>query len=109
MYIKFFTAVSQPVPDPLRPNRRVNTTRLQPTPSPLRRGDVVYEPAEDGWVEVPEELGREMCSYRNRESGWYAEGSVADAVRFGALDAPDRPRPAAKPEPRPRSRRGDDA
>lgn len=106
MFLKHFTAVPQPVPDPMRPNRTVNVTRLVDSRSSVHSdGGVVYRADGEGWFEFPQDVGQRLRSFRVRGSGWYAEGEVADAVRLGTVERPDAPeRKQEEPARRPRRR-----
>lgn len=96
MHLKFFTAVPQPVPDPMRPNRTVNVTRLRDAcaSSHVDENGVTYKPDENGWFDFPQDVADRLRRFRNKGSGWFAEGEIADAVRLGRAerDTDDRPR-----------------
>lgn len=104
MHIKHFTMTPQRVPDPMRPGKSATIGRLTDSGnSSLSHQGVNYEPDENGWFEVPLEVGTELCKFRVKGSGFYTPGEVVDQVRLGAMenaDAPVPPKPkvaAAKP------------
>lgn len=92
MHLKHFTAVPQPVPDPMRPNRTVNVTRLIDSGAQSHsEPDRVYYPDVNGWFDFPHEVAERLRRFRNHGSGWFAVGEVADAVRLGTLEQMDMP------------------
>ena len=65
MFIKLFRAHGVRVPDPLRPGRSAVVPPLVAAgTAPFEDAGVTYAPDDDGWVEVPEELGARLRQFR---------------------------------------------
>ena len=105
MLIKHYTEVLYRVADPLRPGRTTNTGRLVASGATAHSAaGTTFEADEDGWFDVPEDVGRAMCAVRtNGRSGFYAEGAVEEHRRIGDLeDEAPRRRGPGRPPGRPR-------
>lgn len=106
MFIKHFRLSYQRVPDPQRPGRTAQVGRLSDSGnSGLSHGGINYEPDDNGWFDVPHDVGLDLCKFRANGSGFYEAGEVVDQVRLGALEESDQPAPpksrrsARKPDP----------
>jgi hypothetical protein len=92
MHIKHFTMNGQRVPDPLRPGRTAIVGRLTESGNTsLSHDGTEYEPDENGWINVPHEVGLDLIKFRDKGSGFYTPGDVVDQVRLGALEDADQP------------------
>jgi len=89
MFIKQFRHRQVRVPDPLRPSKRVFEDRLIPAGGgSIEHEGVKYEADEDGWVDVPQDLGVHLRSFRAPGGErWYAPEEVDEQVRLGIVDA----------------------
>lgn len=110
MHIKHFTMFLQRVPNPMHPNRPVSQGKLAASgTTSLSHDGVTYEPDENGWFDVPHEVGVELCKFRVSGSGFFQPHEVADAVRLGSLDEPDVPaEQKPKAEKKPAAKKDDD-
>lgn len=103
MHLKFYHAVPQEVPQPNHPGRTTRVFRLVDAAVSSHAEDGhVYHPDENGWFDFPLDVAERLQRFRSgryHRDGWYAEGTVADQVRLGALDEMDRPAPTVT-EPR---------
>lgn len=93
MQIKHFAMSGRRVPDPMRPGRTavVGVLRSSGNTSLSHQGKT-YEPASDGWFEVPHEVGVELCRYRASGSGFYTRAEVDEETRLGNVEADEAPR-----------------
>jgi hypothetical protein len=101
VHIQHFTKSYEAVPDPLRPSRSAQVGRLLPSGNTsytysVNGRTVSVEPDENGWLEVPEEVGREACRYRQNGSGFYTPGEVAQLTQLGVVKAPVPPPSAGR-------------
>ena len=104
MHLKHFNAVPQAVPDPMHPNRTVNVTRLIESGTHRHaEPDCTYDADENGWIDFPHDVAERLRKFRNRGSGWFGVGEIADAVRLGTLTEMDQP--ARKEPTKPSARR----
>lgn len=89
MFIQHFTMFPSRVADPMRPGRTAEVGVLRPSGNTaLSHESGTYEPDENGWIEVPHEVGVELCRFRNRGSGYYTPAEVDEQVRLGFVDVP---------------------
>ena len=74
MQIKHFTASLQPIHDPRRPSRVFHRMRLVASGNTELASDGVrYFADSTGWINVPQDVGMELCSFRQVDgSGLYA-------------------------------------
>ena len=98
MHIKHFSAFTQQVPDPLHPGRPARIQRLMPSGAEsMSHGGETYTADENGWFDVPHEVGTELCQFRQNGSGFRTPAEVMDQVRLGAMDDADLPSAAETP------------
>lgn len=98
MFIKRFRRGFEAVPDPLHPARTVQRPILKSVPvasfvyRDAHGKRVELSPDDQGWFDVPEELGNQQCAFRTPEGdGFYPEHDVAEERRLGRVDEPKRP------------------
>lgn len=103
MQIKHFTMFGQRVPDPMRPGRTALVGRLRSSGSvdPISftndaGEEVSVDPDRNGFYDVPHGVGQEMCRFRDKGTGFYEAGQVAEEVRLGNVDEPEPPRRSTK-------------
>lgn len=91
MYIKMFKEQQVRVQDPLRPGRRIFETRLNPSGgSGLSHEGGKYEADEDGWIEVPEEVGQALTKFRGQKGEkFYTPDEVNEEVVAGRIKEDD--------------------
>lgn len=103
MFIKQFRSTWVRVPDPMRPGRRALEERLVPTgTTALSHPSGEYEADRDGWIEVPHDVGVQLCAFASRDphggavTRFYTPAEVNEQVRLGALDESNADAPAPK-------------
>jgi hypothetical protein len=98
MFIKQFRSHQVRVPDPLRPGKRVFEDRLIPSgAAAVSLEGRVYEADDDGWIEVPHELGAHLLSMRHPGGErFFTPHEVDEQVRLGAVDTDSGDLPARK-------------
>jgi hypothetical protein len=103
--IQHFTMKGRRVPDPLRPGRTAVVGYLASSGNsevsyadPATGKSVKAHPDDQGWVDVPFEVGTQLCRFRNQGSGFYTPEEIDENVRLGSAERPARPerRPAPK-------------
>lgn len=85
MRIQHFTMRHRAVPDPMRPGRTARVGYLVQSGSSAISG-VDAEPDEQGWLNVPHEVGVALCRFRDNGSGFYTEGEIDEQVRLNAVE-----------------------
>lgn len=97
MFIKQFRSTQVRVPDPLHPGRRTFEERIYPTGcSGISDNGVEYTADEDGWIDVPHDVGQRLVSFRHPGGErFYQPHEVDEQVRLGALDENEGHRPDA--------------
>lgn len=108
MLIQHFSMQTRRVPDPMRPGRTSkvgyltasNNSELSYT-DPHSEEEVTAYPDENGWIEVPHEVGQQLCGFRQAGSGFYTPAEIDDTVRLGQFDG-SAPTPS---EDRPKDKR----
>lgn len=108
MYIKQFKRGFERVPHPMHPDRTVKKPQLVPFPGvgSLSHGGVKYEPDENGWFDVPHEVGVALAgdgfqlAKRTSADGvaFYTEAEVGEEFRLGFAEQVAAPTRAAKAE-----------
>lgn len=79
MYIKHYTAVPQRVPDPLKPNRTVLLKQMTPSGAhTISDGGKVYRADDNGWFDVPEDVGVRLSKYHQNGGGFLVPGAVPE-------------------------------
>lgn len=97
MKLKHYAAVQQPVVDPLRPGRTVNTTLLRPSGATSfsyvdEHGQQQHLEADaHGWIDFPHHVGEEQKRFRANGAGWFAPGEVASQRDLGRLEGDEMP------------------
>lgn len=87
MLIKQFKERQVRVMDPLRPGRRVFETRFSPTGAHSHAG---FDAADDGWIEVPQEVGLEAIKFRSPDGArFFTPDQVEEEVAVGRLNQED--------------------
>ena len=87
MFIKMFREQQVRVADPLRPNRRIFETRFSPTGAHDHAG---YTADNEGWIEVPEEVGIEAIKYRgSKGERFFTPDQVDEEVVAGKIKDDD--------------------
>lgn len=110
MHIKQFREHKVRVPDPLRPGKRTFEDRLIPAGAGgIGHDGQSYKADEDGWFDVPPEVGEIMLKrvHRDPRTGsttrFYTPEQVDEQVRLGAMDddrsLPSPPVPKTRPAP----------
>lgn len=109
MLIKHFSSFAQRVPDPMRPGRTAKVGRLRASgsvdpithPDPSGEGeDIEVWPDENGWYDVPHEVGVQLTRFRDQGSGFYEHGAVADEAALGNIEGPVDAQPEVETPPR---------
>lgn len=102
MYIKHFREVTYRVPDPMRPGHNAFDRRMDASGTySLTHDGKTYNADSDGWIEVPDEVGRRMINF----PGWCSpemvdEEIVAGRIRRNDADAlPNTRAEIGKPKP----------
>lgn len=93
MLIQQFTMKGRRVPDPMNPGRTAivgylsaaGNTELAYT-DPATGEDATAHPDENGWLDVPHEIGTQLCSHRQSGSGFYTPEEIGDEVRLGTFE-----------------------
>lgn len=103
MFVKQFREQEVRVADPLRPGRRIFETRLNPTGCHgISHGGVEYQGDEDGWFEVPDDVGQYLKGFRGQQGEtFYTPAEVDEEIVAGRIKATPEdalpPPPPAKP------------
>lgn len=99
MFIKQFRARYTRVPDPLRPGKRVLEERLFAAgTTSLVDGGSTYQADDDGWIEVPDDLGARLVAFRfPGGERWHTPWEVDEQVRMGAMADGEGDLPAVRP------------
>ena len=97
MLVQHFTMKTRRVADPMRPGRTAAVGYLSASGNsshsyidPHTEEEVTVSPDRNGWLDVPHEVGIEVCRFRNKGSGFYTPEEIDDTVRLGQFegDAP---------------------
>lgn len=93
MLIQHFTMKGRRVPDPMRPGRTSVVGYLTASGNselaytdPNTGDEVTATPDEQGWLEVPHEVGVAICRHRQNGSGFYTPAEIDESVRLGHMD-----------------------
>ena len=98
-YLKKFIEIRYRVRDPLRPGQFTFDTRLDgDTITSLNHEGKTYEPDENGWFDLPDDVA---AFYRSRPN-WLRPQEVDEEVVSGRLADEDAVLPAQKKSPRKR-------
>ena len=104
MLIQHFTMKGRRVPDPMRPGRTSLVGYLSQSGNsglsyidPVSEEEVEAKPDENGWIDVPHQVGLDLCRFRNAGSGFYTPEEIDESVRLGQIDdAPPAPEPTRR-------------